>query len=37
MGQPRYEHTATPLPDGRVLVTAGLSYVSQYTAEVDGR
>ncbi|MFY0569927.1 hypothetical protein ACN28E_39700 [Archangium lansingense] len=36
LSQGRYEHTATPLPDGRVLITAGFSNASQYTSEVYG-
>ncbi|ATB36140.1 hypothetical protein CYFUS_001554 [Cystobacter fuscus] len=36
LGQDRYEHTATPLPDGRVLITAGFSNGSSYTSEVYG-
>ena len=34
MSQGRYEHTATLLTNGRVLVTSGVSNASQYTAEV---
>ncbi|HYO71986.1 MAG TPA: hypothetical protein VEU33_38520 [Archangium sp.] len=34
MGQDRCDHTATPLPGGRVLITAGFSNASQYTSEV---
>jgi hypothetical protein len=37
MGQTRYQHTASLLPNGQVLVTGGFSNASQYAAEVyDG-
>ena len=37
MGQDRYEHTATPLPGGRVFITAGFSNANSYSSEVYSR